>query len=107
MAVDRRKPKSPEPAPWLPVLLICLVMGTFLSCLQNGFVNLDDPSYASQNPHVEVGLTWESIRWAWSNTESSNWHPLTWMSHLLDGQLYGLNPKGHHATSVLLHAANT
>jgi tetratricopeptide (TPR) repeat protein len=107
MPVDRRKPKAPEQGPWLPVLLFCLVMGTFLSCLQNGFVNLDDPSYASHNPHVENGLTWESVRWAWSNTESSNWHPLTWMSHLLDGQLYGLNPKGHHATSVLLHAANT
>ena len=107
MGVDRRKTKSPEQKPWLPVLLFCLVTGTFLSCLQNGFVNLDDPSYAWQNPHVQNGLTWESLKWAWSNTESSNWHPLTWMSHLLDGQLYGLNPKGHHATSVLFHSANT
>ncbi len=91
----------------LAVVLFLLVLGTFLPCLWNGFVNLDDPSYASRNPHVQQGLTWESLKWAWSSTESSNWHPVTWISHLLDGQLFGLNPIGHHATSVLLHALNT
>jgi tetratricopeptide (TPR) repeat protein len=96
-----------ERGPLLPVLLFCLVLVTFLPCLRNGFVSLDDPSYASRNPHVKQGLTLESLQWAWSNTECSNWHPLTWMSHLLDGQLFGLDPAGHHATSVLLHALNT
>ena len=107
MAVDRQNPKPAERGPWLPVLLFFLVLGTFLPCLRNGFVSLDDGGYVSQNPHVLQGLTWSGVKWAWSSTEDSNWHPLTWMSHLLDGQLFGLNPAGHHATSVLLHAVNT
>jgi len=90
-----------------PIILFFLVLAAFFPCIGNGFVNFDDPSYASQNPHVKEGLSWASIKWAWSNTESSNWHPVTWMSHLLDGQLFGLNPAGHHATSILLHAINT
>jgi tetratricopeptide (TPR) repeat protein len=106
MAVDRRNPKPAHRGLWLPVLLFCLVLGTFLPCLWNGFVNFDDSAYASQNPHVRQGLTWESLKWAWSNSEKANWHPVTWMSHLLDGQLFGVNPEGHHATSVLLHAVN-
>jgi tetratricopeptide (TPR) repeat protein len=91
----------------LPALLFFLVLGTFLPCLWNGFVSFDDPLYVSQNPHVSQGLTWESLKWAWSSTEAQNWHPLTWISHLLDVQLFGLNPWGHHATNVVLHALNT
>jgi tetratricopeptide (TPR) repeat protein len=83
------------------------VLGTFLPCLRNGFISLDDPLYVSSNPHVAKGMTVESLQWAWGSTEAQNWHPLTWMSHLLDGQLFGSNPEGHHATNVLLHAANT
>jgi Flp pilus assembly protein TadD len=91
----------------LPALLFFLVLGTFLPCLWNGFISLDDPLYVSQNPHVSQGLTWESLKWAWVSTDAQNWHPLTWMSHLLDVQLFGLNPWGHHATNVVLHALNT
>jgi tetratricopeptide (TPR) repeat protein len=105
--VDRRKPKPAERGRWLPVLLFCLVLGVFLPCLRNGFVSLDDPSYVLANSHVRQGLTWESLKWAWVSTEAQNWHPLTWMSHLLDVQLFGLEPKGHHATSIFLHAAST
>jgi Flp pilus assembly protein TadD len=107
MAVGCQKTTSAERGPLLAILLFCLVLGTFLPCLRNGFVNLDDTTYAWQNPRVKQGLTWESLKWAWTNTESANWHPVTWMSHLLDGQLFGLDPTGHHATSVLLHALNT
>jgi Tfp pilus assembly protein PilF len=72
--------------------------------MRNGFVNLDDPDYVTRNSHVLAGLTWADVRWALgSSYPSSNWHPLTWISHMLDVQLYGGNPAGHHFTSVLLH----
>ncbi|PYJ05835.1 MAG: hypothetical protein DME25_07720 [Verrucomicrobia bacterium] len=58
------------------------------------------------NPRVQAGLALESIRWAFFSVYSSNWHPLTWLSHMLDCQLYGLKPGGHHWTNVLFHAAN-
>ena len=72
------------------------------------FVNYDDPLYVTENPHVQAGLTWEGLAWAFGRVhgEGTYWHPLTWVSHMVDWQLYGLNPWGHHLTSVLLHAAN-
>ena len=101
MAADRPKSKPTVPAALLPVLLFFLVLGTFLPCLQNGFVSFDDPFYVTQNAHVTQGLTWENLKWAWSSTEAQNWHPLTWISHMLDVQLFGLNPWGHHTTNVV------
>src|SRR5262249_45877412 len=74
--------------------------------LANPFVNYDDQSYIVENDHVKAGLTLSTLRWALTATEESNWHPLTWASHALDCELFGLNPAGHHSTSVLLHALN-
>ena len=97
------------PARWRPVvfLAVLLAAGTaavYAPAMRNGFVNLDDPDYVTRNPHVLAGLTWAGIHWALgSSYPSSNWHPLTWISHLADVQLYGRNPAGHHFTSVLLH----
>ena len=71
------------------------------------FVNIDDQVYVTGNPHVRLGLTWEGIRWALRSSEAANWHPLTWISHMLDCQCYGLKAGGHHVTSVLLHLANS
>jgi tetratricopeptide (TPR) repeat protein len=71
------------------------------------FVNFDDDKYVSENRHVQVGMTLESITWAFTTNHSSNWHPLTWLSHMLDYQFYGLNPGRHHLTNVLFHIANT
>jgi len=89
------------------ILAILLALGTaavYAPAMRNGFVNLDDPDYVTRNPHVLAGLTWANIRWALgSSYPSSNWHPLTWISHMADVQLYGRNPAGHHFTSVLLH----
>jgi tetratricopeptide (TPR) repeat protein len=107
MAVNRRSVKSTTLRPWLPIVLFFIVVGTFLSCLRNGFVNLDDQAYVTQNVHVKEGLTRDSLSWIWGDTQSSNWHPLTWVSHMLDSELFGMHPEGHHATSVLLHALNT
>jgi protein O-mannosyl-transferase len=71
-----------------------------------GFVNFDDPEYVTKNVPVQNGLSWRNLRWAFTTTQASNWHPLTWLSHMADDQLYGLNPAGHHFTSVLLHGLN-
>jgi tetratricopeptide (TPR) repeat protein len=102
-------PDPTQPGDWRLVvfLAILLALGTaavYAPAMRNGFVNLDDPDYVTRNPHVLGGLTWADIHWALgSSYPSSNWHPLTWFSHMLDVQLYGGNPAGHHFTSILLH----
>jgi Tfp pilus assembly protein PilF len=102
-------PNSAQPIDWrlIAFLAALLALGTaavYAPAMRNGFVNLDDPDYVTRNPHVLAGLTWADIRWALgSSYPSSNWHPLTWISHMVDVQLYGRNPAGHHFTSVLLH----
>ena len=70
------------------------------------FVNYDDPDYVITNTQVHEGLTAAGITWAMKSGAVSNWHPLTWMSHMLDWSLFGNNPRGHHATSVFWHALN-
>ena len=85
---------------WLLVIL------TFLPVLNNDFILLDDGIYVTGNAHVRSGLTWGNIEWAMSSMDAGNWHPLTWLSHMLDCQWFGLNPRGHHLTSLLIHAVN-
>ena len=89
------------------VLLFGLVVWTFLPAVHNGFVNYDDDVYVTGNAHVQGGLNPAGVAWAFKSTDASNWHPLTWLSHMTDVEFYGLNPEGHHFTSVLLHAMNT
>lgn len=74
--------------------------------LKYPFVNYDDVDYVTENPHVQQGLTLSTLSWAITSTAVGNWHPLTWISHALDCQFFGLDPAGHHFTSLLLHAAN-
>jgi len=74
--------------------------------LHHEFVNYDDEDYVTTNAQVARGVTLEGIVWAFTHVHSANWHPLTWISHMVDCQLYGLNPGGHHLTNLLLHAAN-
>ncbi len=91
------------------ILSLLLFLGTillYLPALQNGFVSYDDPAYVLSNSHVLQGLSWSNIKWVWTATIEANWHPLTWVSHMLDVQLFGLNPRGHHFVNVLLHALN-
>ncbi|MBN2455826.1 MAG: glycosyltransferase family 39 protein, partial [Sedimentisphaerales bacterium] len=71
------------------------------------FVNYDDPRYVSENPHVKAGLTWQNIKWAFSTGHASNWHPVTWLSHMLDCELFGQKPGRHHLVNLLFHLANT
>ena len=80
----------------------------FGQTLQHGFVNLDDPEYVYENQHVFNGLDGAEIGWAFRSFHAANWHPLTWLSHMLDCEFYGASASsagGHHASSVLLHAA--
>jgi len=91
----------------LCVALIAVTIGVFLQTADHRFINFDDPGYVTENPRVKGGLTGENVAWAFSATAMSNWHPLTWLSHMTDVQLFGLNPRGHHLTSVFLHVATT
>ncbi|MBI5692287.1 MAG: tetratricopeptide repeat protein [Verrucomicrobia bacterium] len=91
------------------IVAVILVVGTFLlfaRAIGHDFVNYDDPDYVTENPQVQAGLSLAGIRWALTAAEASNWHPLTWISHQADVALFGMNPRGHHATSVLWHALN-
>jgi tetratricopeptide (TPR) repeat protein len=91
----------------LAALLAGAVLAVYAPALDCGFVNFDDPDYVTQNWHVQHGLNWQSVRWAFTAVASANWHPLTWLSHILDCQFYGPRPWGHHLTSLLFHLANT
>jgi tetratricopeptide (TPR) repeat protein len=85
--------------------LAAVTFAVFGQTLQHEFVGLDDNEYVYENPVVARGLTFKGSIWAFTHVHSSNWHPLTWLSHMLDCQLYGLHPGGHHLTNVLLHIA--
>jgi Flp pilus assembly protein TadD len=92
------------------VMGLLLAVVTFAVYWQVGshqFVNYDDGKYILENPHIRKGLTGENVIWAFTSTYASNWHPLTWLSHMLDVQLFGLNPGPHHLVNVLIHAVNT
>ena len=87
--------------------LILLIVGVYLQVGTFDFVDYDDGLYVTENSHVRKGLTINGCLWAFTTTSQANWHPLTWLSHMLDSQLYGLNPAGHHYTNILFHIANT
>ncbi len=93
---------------WLICLGLALaVLAAYAPVWSAGFITYDDPAYVTANPHVQGGLSWAGLIWAFTTRHASNWHPLTWISHMLDFQLYGMNPAGHHLTSVALHLANS
>ncbi|MGA9391006.1 MAG: hypothetical protein WBV69_11225 [Candidatus Sulfotelmatobacter sp.] len=90
----------------LCLLLALLTLAFYNPIVHNGFTNFDDNGYITDNPHVRQGLTWDTVKWAFVSRDCANWHPLTWLSHALDYQLFKLNPAGHHYMTVLLHALN-
>jgi len=89
------------------LLLSLAVIATFWQVRNHAFIHLDDGEYITDNIHVHTGLSWDNITWAFTSTHAANWHPLTWLSHMLDCELFGLNPKGHHLNSVLFHLLNS
>ncbi len=93
-------------------LLICIALtlaalAVFYQVYRFEFIDLDDPDYVSNNPNVQQGITLKAIKWAFTAGYASNWHPLTWLSHMLDWQLFGNNAGGHHITNLIFHIANT
>ncbi len=92
-----------------PLLIALLVfLGTaavFWPVTNLGFINFDDPDYVTENPPVLQGVSSQGVAWAFTTGHAANWHPVTWLSHMLDCELYGVRPWGHHFTNLLLHAA--
>src|SRR5881397_2992601 len=91
---------------WLSAALFVSTLAVYWRVRSFGFVSYDDNEYVYENEFVRRGLTWDGVRWAFSGAHAGNWHPLTWISHMLDVSLFGLKPSGHHLISLLLHIAN-
>ena len=89
------------------LLLALVTIAVFWQVGSCDFISYDDPVYVRDNEHVNTGLSWENVTWAFTKSHASNWHPLTWLSHMLDCQLFGMDPGGHHLTNLFLHVANT
>lgn len=89
------------------LFLILTTLTAFWQVRNNEFINLDDDLYVTDNPNVQKGLTLKGVLWAFTSIHAGHWHPMTWLSHMLDYDLYGLNPGGHHMTNLLFHIANT
>jgi Tfp pilus assembly protein PilF len=99
---------KPAAAPWQVCLFLALItFALYWPVRHFEFNNYDDAQYLTENPYVQNGLTTASINWAFKSGYAANWHPLTWISHLLDIKLYGFNAGGHHFTNLLFHVANT
>ena len=86
--------------------LIVITLATFFGVRRFDFTNYDDPEYVTRNPHVTRGLSFEGIRWAFTTFHVSNWHPVTWVSHMVDCELFGLDAGAHHVVNLILHLAN-
>ena len=96
----------------LATVVVCLglvlaVLVVYWPLMNHDFINLDDNVYVTENPNVRSGFTKSGFIWAFTKPHSANWHPLTWLSHMLDCQLFGLNPGMHHLTNLLFHIANS
>ena len=114
--MDRQEPLPEVPAaanrrernwraPAVCIVLAAITFAVFGQTLTHEFINFDDFDYVYENSVVVQGLTCKGVVWAFTRVHSNNWHPLTWLSHMLDCQLYGLHPGGHHLSNVLLHTA--
>jgi tetratricopeptide (TPR) repeat protein len=90
----------------LCLLLVAATLAFYNPIIHNQFIDFDDSSYILKNFQVRSGLTWDTVKWSFTTFREGNWHPLTWLSHALDYQIFHLNPAGHHYTNLLLHAAN-
>jgi tetratricopeptide (TPR) repeat protein len=88
------------------LLLVVVTLAFYNPIVHNQFTGFDDWSYILKNSHVQSGLTWDTVKWSFTTFHEGNWHPLTWLSHALDCQIFHLNPVGHHYTNVLFHAIN-
>ncbi len=88
------------------LVLILFSLALYSPVGRHPFLNYDDGRYLEDNAHVKHGLSWASVQWAFTSLEESNWHPITWLSHMLDCEIFHLNPAGHHYTNVIWHSIN-
>jgi Flp pilus assembly protein TadD len=100
------RPRRLGPTAGICLLLVLLVAVAYAPAVRCDFVNYDDPAYVSENRVLAGGFSWHGVAWAFTTLTGANWHPVTWLSHMLDCQLFGLDPGWHHAVSVALHAAS-
>ena len=91
---------------WFHAALVLLAAAVYAPVARFDFVRFDDPDYVAQNDHVRAGLTWLGARWAFTTGHVANWHPLTWLSHMLDVQLFGVDAGAHHVVNAVFHVAN-
>lgn len=105
----QHKGSSPSSSPWLTLLLssllFILTLLTFSPVRTAEFLNIDDNEYVTENPFVNTGLRWSNITWAFTQSHSGHWHPLTWISHMIDCELFGMNAGAHHLVNLGFHAA--
>jgi protein O-mannosyl-transferase len=90
----------------LSILLIVITFIAFYPTTQSEFINFDDGEYVSENKNIQEGVTTRGIVWAFTTGRAGNWHPLTWLSHMIDVQIFGLKPGWHHLTNLLFHITN-
>ena len=96
-----------KPAVLLGALLVLITVGVFWPVVTHEFLNYDDDQYVTGNDAIRDGWTWAGVKWAFTTGYAANWHPLTWLSHMSDVSLFGMNPAGHHAANLVLHAVNS
>ena len=101
-----KEPRQAARRWWIALALAAITLALFWPLSHYDFLDFDDQAYVTENPYVRSGLNWNSLAWAFTTSTAGNWHPLTWISHLLDVQLSGLQAGRHHLTNVLLHTAN-
>ncbi len=92
---------------WICLVLTLAATAVFYRVYTFDFINFDDPVYVSQNPNIQAGITLKAVKWAFTASRAANWHPITWLSHMLDWQFFGSNAAGHHLTNLIFHIANT
>src|ERR1700733_2670614 len=92
---------------WICLALAAVTLAVYSQALRFQFLTFDDQAYVTENRHVLTGLTAANVEWAFHAVVAGNWHPVTMLSHMLDSQIYGLHPWGHHLTSIVFHTANT
>jgi len=88
------------------LFFMAAILALYFQVTTHDFINYDDNIYITQNENIKGGFTSKSVAWAFRTTHAANWHPMTWLSHMLDIQLFGLNPTGHHLTNIFFHIAN-
>jgi Tfp pilus assembly protein PilF len=105
--LESKFPRTLFHTAFISLLLVVITLAVYWPVTSCDFIGYDDPEYFTNNSHVQEGLTWHNVIWAFTTSDQCNWHPLTWLSYMLDVELFGKGPAGPHFTNLLFHLANT